>query len=192
MSIHPVNKYVYIPSTTIVGENELSSFNLHTPVNVSLLQKYLKGYWDERYIIEGFSQGFSLGLKESPTLMPCSKVYPVKTELVSKVTDEVRKGRIIGPFSDPPLSDLMISPIQLIPKPNSNKDRMIFNLSSPSGLSVNDNIPESATSVTYCSVNDVARWIMGNKATKTWFMAKVDLTDAYRMVPIKKNVNGSF
>ena len=92
------------------------------------------------------------------------------------------------PFQDPPIKNLMISPVCVIPKANSTKSRMIFNLSEPKGYSVNDNIPDTNTSVTYCTVRQVARYVMDS--SDEWYMAKIDLTDAYRMVPIKKT-NGS-
>ena len=109
----------------------------------------------------------------------------MKSALKEKLLDEVKKGRIIGPFKTAPVKDLMISPICVIPKSDGKKYRMIFNLSHPKGQSVNDNIPEDQTSVTYCSVTDVARWIVRQQGT--WFMAKADLSDAYRMVPIRKS-----
>ena len=81
----------------------------------------------------------------------------------------------------------MISPVCVIPKPNGGKVRMIFNLSQPKGFSVNDNIDISNIPVKYCSVTDVVHWLMNNKSDEGWFMSKVDLTDAYRMVPIRKD-----
>ena len=98
--------------------------------------------------------------------------------------DEVQKGRILGPFQAPPVPDLMVSPICVIPKSDGKKFRMIFNLSHPKDKSVNDNIPDHHTSVAYCTVADVAHWITHNPGS--WFMAKADLSDAYRMVPIAK------
>lgn len=153
-----------------------------------MLADYLKGYYDYDFIVSGFTQGFALGLVPQPDLIPCSKRYPVKEELKQKVMDEVSKGQIIGPFLDLPEKDLMISPVCVIPKPNSTKHRMIFNLSQPRGKSVNDNIDESCIAVTYCSVADVIQFITQDDDSKRrgWFMGKLDLADAYRIVPIRK------
>ena len=63
---------------------------------------------------------------------------------------------------------------------------MIFNLSQPQGRSVNDNIQKSETTVAYCSVMDVIREIL-HSPRADWYLAKIDLTDAYRLVPIKKS-----
>ena len=125
------------------------------------LRKYLKGYKDAPYIVEGFEQGFSLRLRDNTTLQPYTKILPVKPDVKSKLMDEVHRGRILGPFHTPPVPDLMISPICVIPK-SDGKFRMIFNLSHPKEHSVNDNIPEHHTSVTYCTVADVAQWITHN------------------------------
>jgi hypothetical protein len=146
----------------------------------------MEHYDDAAYIIGGFKSGFSLGLIEEPRLKAYSKLLPAKPSLAVKVDDEVVKGRIVGPFSRPPIADLMISPACTIPKPNSDKVRMIFNLSHPPGHSVNDNIKEESRSVRYCSVAEVARWLLHNDPEGDMFLAKVDLTDAYRMVPVKK------
>jgi hypothetical protein len=81
----------------------------------------------------------------------------------------------------------MISPICVFPKPGTNKFRMIFNLSEPHGVSVNANVPDSAKSVEYCSVDDVAKWLLKHDPHREMYMAKADLTDAYRMVPVKKD-----
>jgi hypothetical protein len=165
----------------------LDEVNIYTPVNWEILRQYLDQYHDARFVIEGFKEGFSLGVKDKPLLKPYTKLLPIKASLREKVKDEVQKGRIIGPFTAPPMRDLMISPISTIPKPNSTKVRMIFNLSHPPGFSVNDNVKDSVRSVSYCSVSDVARWLLHNDHTKEMYLAKADLTDAYRMVPIKKS-----
>ena len=167
------------------GKHCFEEETIHTPVNHQRLSECLKGYHDAQHILNGFEQGFSLGLQRNPSLQPYTKIMPVKAALKEKLLDEVKKGRIIGPFETAPVKDLMISPICVIPKSDGNKYRMIFNLSHPKDQSVNDNIPETQTAVTYCSVTDVARWIVRQQGT--WFMAKADLSDAYRMVPIKKS-----
>ena len=167
-----------------LGNASLQEEQIYTPINPILLRELLKGYTDAPYIINGFEQGFSLRLRDKTTLQPYTKILPVKPEVKEKLMDEVQKGRILGPFQAPPVPDLMVSPICVIPKSDGKKFRMIFNLSHPKDKSVNDNIPDHHTSVAYCTVADVAHWITHNPGS--WFMAKADLSDAYRMVPIAK------
>lgn len=146
----------------------------------------LADYHDFDYITSGFDHGFSLGLIDNPQYktqqLPSRLATP---ELLQKVSEEVKKGHILGPFLKP-VPVLKISPAYAIPKPGTTKARLIFNLSSPFQSSVNDNIRDSARSVQYCSVIDVALWLRDQEATSEVYMAKVDLTDAYRMVPIRK------
>ena len=98
--------------------------------------------------------------------------------------EEVKLGRILGPFTEAPIKNLMLSPTCVIPKANG-KHRLIFNLSAPRNFSVNSNIPEAHRSTQYCNITDAALWLTECDSGNNAFMAKVDLSDAYRMVPIK-------
>ena len=49
-------------------------------------------------------------------------------------------GRLSGPIPQPLAKYAQVSPIGLVPKPHSEKYRLIFDLSSPRGRSVNDSI----------------------------------------------------
>ena len=164
----------------------LHECNIYTPVKVGRLKEYLRGFDDARFVVDGFKNGFSLGLQNNPNVKGSTRIFPAKTSLCNKIQDEVEKGRVIGPVTTN-IRGLMVSPVQVIPKQNSDKVRMIFNLSHPKGTSVNDNIQQQAISVSYCSVTDVVTWILNAKARDEWFMAKADLSDAYRMVPIRKS-----
>lgn len=170
-----------------VEYRNVDHYHIHTPLDVPLLKQMLTGYHDSEYIASGFTNGFSLGLVDNPKYKKKKlKFRPATEALRQKILDEVNKGRIIGPFPAKLLPGIMISPAYAIPKPNSTKVRLIFDLSTPKGGSVNDNIKDSAKSVQYCSVLDVALWLMDNDTTHSAYMAKVDLTDAYRMVPVSK------
>ena len=58
-----------------------------------------------------------------------------------KLTKEIEEGRIVGPFAEPPLPNLRISPLGVIPKKVQGEFRMIHHLSFPFGASVNDFMP---------------------------------------------------
>lgn len=157
-------------------------------VDVRELDTILGTYQDREFIIQGFANGFKLGIEGTPSRTGGEKLLPVRAELRKKVDEEVAKGRLLGPFKHSPIEGLMISPLYVVPKPGSTKFRMIFNLSSPKGTSVNDCIPPEAKSVHYCTVFDAAMWIMENdRGTEETYLAKVDLTDAYRFVPLAKS-----
>ena len=74
---------------------------------------------------------------------------------------------------------------EVIPKGKSGKWRLIIDLSSPVGRSVNDGIDPEWCSMKYISVDDAAEAIrqMGRGA----FLAKVDIKQAYRMVPVHRD-----
>ena len=70
----------------------------------------------------------------------------------------------------------------VIPKGKTGKWRLIVDLSSPEGASVNDGIDPCLCSLTYMMVDDAAQSVVG--AGKGAFLAKADVKQAYRMVPV--------
>ena len=71
----------------------------------------------------------------------------------------------------------------MIPKKNKpNKWRLILDLSSPEGQSINDGIDKDLASLTYISVDDVVTVI--RKAGKGALLGKIDIQQAYRNVPV--------
>ena len=81
------------------------------------------------------------------------------------------------------LPGFTISPIGVIPKCNrQNKWRLIVDLSSPKGASVNDGISSSFCSLSYASIDDAVKMLV--TLGKGTLMAKLDLKDAYCAVPV--------
>ena len=74
--------------------------------------------------------------------------------IVKYIQDELRLHRFSGPFSleSLPLS-VHCSPFGVVPKANSNSWRLITDLSSPSGASVNERISSEYCSLSYTSVD---------------------------------------
>jgi hypothetical protein len=62
------------------------------------------------------------------------------------------------------------------------KWRLIVDLSSPRGKSINDGISKELYSVSYLSIDEVASWVV--RAGKCALLAKFDLKSAYRQVPV--------
>ena len=107
-------------------------------------------------------------------------------QLVSAVTlrisSEVQIGRLVGPLPPYLFPLIHTSPIGLVPKPHSDKFRMIVDLSAPRGHGVNDGIGEESCSLRYASVDQAVSLILRlGQGTK---LVKVDLQDAYRIVPV--------
>ena len=79
----------------------------------------------------------------APKNLPTAQIDPKLIQ--EKLAKEVRLGRMLGPFSEPPFMDLMCSPVGLVPKKDTDEMRMIMHLSYPYGESINDYIyPEKA------------------------------------------------
>ena len=70
----------------------------------------------------------------------------------------MHSGRILGPFQESPLSNLILSPIGGIIKPDGSL-RMITHLSYPSGASINDFIDPGICSVQYTSFDTAIEMI---------------------------------
>ncbi|KAM3928083.1 uncharacterized protein RB166_006211 [Leptodactylus fuscus] len=64
-----------------------------------------------------------------------------------------------GPFLEPPLAELKVSPLGVVPKKEPNKFRMIHHLSFPEGSSVNEGIDPELCSVVYTSFDAAIEWV---------------------------------
>uniref|UniRef100_A0A1X7TP25 Reverse transcriptase domain-containing protein n=1 Tax=Amphimedon queenslandica TaxID=400682 RepID=A0A1X7TP25_AMPQE len=153
----------------------------------------LEGYWTKclanhpdtqfaSYIQSGIQSGFRIGFnRHSPLLSASSNMACSNPEVIHKyLAREVSLGRM---FTRPPQSDVHISPLGIIPKKNKpGKWRLIVDLSSPHGQSVNDGIDTSASSLRYPTVDDLASLIVRNG--RGAFIVKADIKEAYRNIPI--------
>lgn len=94
-------------------------------------------------------------------------------------------GRVIRLSTDVALSlsNLQISPFGVIPKRNRpNKWRLIVDLSSPEGFSVNDELDRAMCSIKYSSIDDAVNII--RRLGRGALLAKLDLREAYRIIPV--------
>ena len=113
------------------------------------------------------------------------------TSLQPSVIDDflhpkLAKGRVADPFSSPPLAHLHISSFGVIPKKHQpGKWRLILDLSSPGGHSVNDGIRKDPFTVQYMKVDDIIDRIM--TLGRGTLLAKVDVESAYRIIPVHPN-----
>ena len=170
-----------------VTRSKGSPGELPTPVNENKLARYLQGY-DEvlsTFIIHGFREGFIIPFEgnlivTSPTNLRSALQQPDIVE--AKLQTELEAGRIAGPFTSPPFTNLFLSPIGLVPKKTPGKFRLIHHLSFPHGTSINDGISKVHTSVQYHTVDDAIDII--NSLGPNAFLAKTDIQNAFRMVPV--------
>ena len=138
------------------------------------------------FIIRGIRCGFRIGFeyttgtsaKVSRNMRSASE-HPEPVD--SYVESELRAGRIVKVAAD--TSGLRISRSGVLPKPHQpGRWRLITDLSSPKGRSVNDRVDPVVCSVLYASVDEAVRCIrsLGRGAQ----LAKFDVANAYRSVPV--------
>ena len=108
-----------------------------------------------------------------------------KPEVVSRyLQEEEPLGRVVW-LTLKDAEDLQVhtSPFGVIPqKHKPNKWRLILDLSSPEGNSVNDGIAKELASLSYVSVDDVvAQVVLLGRGS---MIAKMDIKQAYRNIPV--------
>ena len=107
----------------------------------------------QRYVLDGIRLGFHVGLEPHRVSLR-SRSSNMRSALDhAEVVDEylsaeLAAGRLAGPFNHPPIPSLQVSPFGVIPKNHQpGKWRLILDLSSPAGHSVNDGIPKDPYSL---------------------------------------------
>ena len=103
--------------------------------------------------------------------------------LFDNILAELQERRVAGPFVHPPLPNFRTSPVGVIPKKESSKFRTITDLSSPQGISVNDFIADSESSVSFHHFDEAVRIVA--KLGKGASLAKLDVKSAFRICPVR-------
>lgn len=140
------------------------------------------------YVLSGIQHGFRIGFDTSAVTLKCASSNMRSAAEHPSVIDsylqtEVSLGRVAGPFSAPPFPSLHISRFGVIPKSSQpGKWRLILDLSSPEGHSVNDGIPKPPFTVQYVSIDAFIAGILSHG--RGTLLAKFDVASAYRNVGI--------
>ena len=139
-----------------------------TPLQYEEWWEVLQGHWNNalvQYILSGIQEGFRVGFDYSK-----ASCKPTKCNLLSAETnpdvvsaylqEEVTMGRVLGPLQVRSIPGVQVSPFGVIPKGHTpGKWRLIVDLSTPKGSSVNDGISSDLCSLSYVSIGDVSRVI---------------------------------
>ena len=161
-----------------------------TPVNVPVLYQALFNHPEREFVHKLCSElreGARIGYS-GPRCPRFSNNLPtafLNPEVVTaNLTDEVSKGRTVGPFPSPPFHNFQVSPIGLVPKKHSDKFRTIFHLSFPkSGTSsINYFIEKDDFSLQYITIDNAIAAVQ--KFGPGCFMAKTDIESAFRFFPV--------
>ncbi|CAG2204889.1 unnamed protein product [Mytilus edulis] len=137
-------------------------------------------------LIEGFTFGFKINslldkkVDKFPSNNKSARENPDAVNL--KLTKEIMKGRIKGPFNEAPFEKFICSPLGLIPKKENRSFHSIHDLSFPKGESVNFWTPPEYTSVSYQNIETVIELVQEHGFNCE--MSKADVEDAFRLIPL--------
>lgn len=176
------------PQQAQVHGNEWS--RIVSPLRLKEWERGLSSLHDRdfvQYVCNGIRDGFRLGFdyhtahcNRGPGNMGSAKKHEQVVDQYIGAECEAR--RLLGPLNRTKFPQVHVSPFGVIPKSEPGKWRLILDLSSPKGNSVNDGVDRQLSSLSYVSVDDIAERVMlkGRGA----LMAKFDLKEAYRQVSV--------
>ena len=140
---------------------------------------------DKKVLLDGFRYGFRIpyhGSREQRLSKNHGTALKQPDIVWKKLSEEIKLGRVAGPFQDIPIDNLIVSPIGLVPKSSPGEYRLIFDLSYPQGASINAGILREDSSVSYTKFDEVVHMV--RQEGKGSFLFKVDIKSAFRLLPI--------
>lgn len=159
-----------------------------SPIRLPALLQYLSNYprkHDAHILAQGFKYGFRLGFQGRIAARVARNLPSINTNkhvAASKIEEEVKTGRVAGPFIAPPFLVFHCSPLGLVPKREPGAFRLIHHLSWPRGNSVNDGISDALASVSYSTFDAVLQKI--KILGQSCLLAKTDIKSAFRLLPV--------
>ena len=178
-----------------------------TPVRVEVLRELLTqtnyNPAETRFLVNGFSRGFSIGYRGPLNHQDTSNNLPFtvgnKFELWDKIMSEVQLKIYAGPYEKIPFGNYIQSPVGLVPKAE-NKTRLIFHLSykfKNGNESVNYWTPDRLCSVKYNDLDCVVKYLLkildqyaqhktGASPPDGLVYAKTDMKSAFRILPCSR------
>ena len=182
--------FAFIAILPLIGCRAFHPVSVVSPLNVSQFTRELAGHPDHHtvaYVLEGLQHGFRFGFRPARRLKGAKKNKPSAFQNPRVIDDclanEVARCRVAGPFTSIPLPNLHISSFGVIPKKGQpGKWRLIVDLSSPQGASVNDGISSDEFSMHYIKLDQIISVIV--KHGSGALMAKFDVEAAYRNIAV--------
>lgn len=166
---------------------------IRTPLQAEAWQRMLAEHPDRElveWMVRGIQQGFRVGFQQDPGVLKHTRqnLSSVRQhpEVVQEYLDKEQKmGRVfvVGKPEQAEVLGVHCSPFGVIPKKGKvGRWRLIVDLSSPAGGSVNEGISAELSSLSYTSVDEVMRKVL--ELGKGTLLAKADIKQAYRNVPV--------
>ena len=159
-------------------------------LNVEAWEKHLKGYWDQQ-LLQLLKFGFPLDFNRDCPLQSEKGNHSSATQFPKDVDayieEESRYGAILGPFKENPIQNCHTSPFMTRNKPNSDRRRVIIDLSWPIGASVNAGIDKdtylnSPFALTFPTIDDITSQL--KRLGRGALLYKIDVSRAFRHVRV--------
>ena len=139
------------------------------------------------WLICGLKEGFRIGFDRQQKLRSATSNVQGTSDHPDVVSAYLQSERerqtLLGPFEKQSMPHIHVSKFGIIPKSHQpGKWRLIVDLSSPAGWSINDGIPSELCSLSYIRMEHVVQRLidLGPSAQ----MAKFDIKSAYRLIPV--------
>ena len=115
-------------------------------IDFKYLESLAPDYWDQQlftFLRYGFPLDYNRAMgRLKSALVSHNSAIQFPQHVTNYLQEEKAEGAIFGPYRDPPFGQTShISPFITRPKPDSNKRRVIVDLSFPQHCSVNDYVP---------------------------------------------------
>nr|XP_008117750.1 PREDICTED: uncharacterized protein LOC103280454 [Anolis carolinensis] len=159
-----------------------------SPIKLENMKGWLADYPNRiaaSYLLLGFSEGFRIPFHGDRRPFKSGNLRSIvgrEDTVRHKIQKEVWEGRVVGPFETPPVPNLRVSPLGIMPKKAPGDFRLIHHLSFPKGESVNDAIPSELCSVRYTSFDDAVLRVRRQGPGAE--LAKCDIKSAFRLLPV--------
>ena len=161
-----------------------------SPIKLAVLEHYLREYpcpGTTQFLLSGFRHGFDIGFRGSfsnDNARPRNlrSAMDNADKVTEAIVKELNRGHTSGPFPYPPFPHTHCSPIGAAPKPDGSA-RLILDLSSPRGDSVNDGISREDYRCSYSKFDDAVKIVL--ELGQGAFLGKVDIKHAFRICPVQ-------
>ena len=158
-----------------------------TPLQIAAWEAVLRTHPDRAFARFLLRESFRIGFDRCTRLRPATHNMHSAAEhpevVQAYLNKECALGRMLGPLQKTNPQPYHTNWCGVIPKGhNTEKWRLITDLSYPPGESVNDGISPDLCSLSYSSVEEVAK-VMAHY-DRGGLMAKIDIESAYRLIPV--------
>ena len=199
LSFHNTNDYIFMHNSIVSSGKynfEGCKFSLDTNLNLDYFRFMLSDYHDHN-LCDLLEFGFPIGYMGKIQQQSRDNYSFVKNHKGAKdyavhvqkfLNKELQFDAILGPFRENPFNcNVCISPLNTVPKKDSEERRIILDLSYPKGNSINDFVSKDfylgqRINLTYPGVDDLVA-IVKTKG-RGCLLFKRDLSRAYRQLSL--------